>query len=67
VRERRRKERTTIIPYGGQNRILCPDQHGALIQYAVDQATNGGKGATKQMMFNCAMWLRVQEEKKIPT
>ena len=44
---------------GGQNKILRPEQHQAMIQYAVDQATNGGKGATKQMMYNCAMWLRV--------
>src|SRR2546423_15033355 len=46
---------------GGQNKILRPDQHQAMIRYAVDQATNGGKGATKQMMYNWAMWLRVQE------
>ena len=52
---------------GGQNRILRPDQHRALIQYAVDQATDGGKGATKQMMYNCAMWLRAKEHKSIPT
>jgi hypothetical protein len=52
---------------GGQNKILRPDQHQAMIRYAVDQATNGGKGATKQMMYNCAMWLRVQEDKAVPT
>jgi len=52
---------------GGHNKILRPDQHQALIRYAVDQATNGGKGATKQMMYNCAMWLRVQENKSIPS
>ena len=38
-----------------------------MILYAVDQATNGGKGATKQMMYNCAMWLRTQEKKPIPS
>jgi hypothetical protein len=52
---------------GGQNKILRSDQHRALIQYAVDQATDGGRGATKQMMYNCAMWLRVKEHKSIPT
>ena len=52
---------------GGHNKILRPEQHQALIQYAVDQATNGGKGATKQMLYNCAMWLRVQEKKSVPT
>jgi len=48
---------------GGQNKILRPDQHAAMIQYAVSHAINGGKGATKQMMYNCAMWLRVQDNK----
>ena len=28
---------------------------------------NRGKGATKQIMYNCAMWLRVQEHKTVPT
>jgi hypothetical protein len=49
------------VTHGGHNKILRSDQHQALIKYAVDQATNGGKGATKQMMYNCAMWLRTQE------
>jgi hypothetical protein len=52
---------------GGQNKILRPDQHQALIKYAADQATGGGKGATKQMMYNCAMWFRVEEKKSIPS
>ena len=52
---------------GGQNKILSPDQHDAVIRYAVDQATNGGKGATKQMMYNCIMYLRVQENKSVPS
>jgi hypothetical protein len=26
---------------------------------------NGGRGATKQMMYNCAMWLHVQENKSV--
>ena len=49
------KTKTKKKESGGQNRILRPDQHQAMIRYAVDQATNGGKGATKPMMYNCAM------------
>src|SRR5204863_6141394 len=64
VRERKRKN---SVAHGGHNKILRSDQHQALIKYAVDQATNGGKGATKQMMYNCAMWLRTQEGKTAPT
>ena len=55
--ERNKKKKDTVK--GGQNKILRPDQHEALIQYTADQAMNGGKGATKQIMYNCAMWLRV--------
>jgi hypothetical protein len=54
-------------PKGGENRILTPDMHEAVIRYAADQATNGGKGATKQMLFNCIMHLRKEEGKSIPT
>jgi hypothetical protein len=50
----------------GMNKILQPEQHQAMIRYAVDQATNRGKGATKQMLYNCAMWLRVQENTAVP-
>jgi hypothetical protein len=53
--------------WGGQNKILRDDQHAALIQYAVSHAINGGKGATKQMMFNCAMHLRREEKKSPPS
>src|SRR5271155_5499151 len=63
LREKTRKE----VGYGGQNKILRPDQHQALIRYAVDQAINGGRGATKQMMYNCVMYLRTQEHKSIPS
>ena len=63
LRERNKKDTVK----GGHNKILRPDQHEALIRYAADQAMNGGKGATKQMMYNCAMWLRVQEHKTVPT
>ena len=68
-RERKRaaEGRKPIGRGGGLNRILRPDQHQAMIWYAVDQATNGGKGATKQMMYNCAMYLRYQEKKSLPT
>jgi hypothetical protein len=51
----------------GQNKILRPEQHNAIIQYAVSQAIDRGKGATKQMMYNCAMWLRVQDNKSVPS
>ena len=64
VRERKRKNSVT---HGGHNKILRSNQHQALIKYAVDQATNGGKGATKQIMYNCAMWLHTQEGKTAPT
>jgi hypothetical protein len=67
-REKKREGRAkSTIRGGGQNKILRPDQQQAMIQYAIDQATNGGKGATKQMMYNCAMYLRIQEKKPIPT
>jgi len=66
--QRERKRIKSDRPkHGGQNKILKPEQHNAMIRYAVDQATNGGKGATKQMMYNCAMWLRVQENKSVPS
>ena len=65
-RERKRMEKGRP-KHGGQNKILRPEQHNALIQYAVSQAIDGGKGATKQMMYNCAMWLRIQEKKSVPS
>ena len=40
LRERNKKKDTVN---GSQNKILCPDQHEALIRYAADQAMNGGK------------------------
>jgi hypothetical protein len=54
-REKRRKGLKKKAK-GGQNKILRPDQHKALIQYCIDQAINGGKGATKQILYNCAMY-----------
>jgi len=53
--------------WGGQNKILRPDQERALIRYAANQCLNGGKGATKQMMYNCAMYFRVKEGKEPPS
>jgi hypothetical protein len=68
-REKKRRERTNNhkIKSGGQNRILSVAQHQALIKYAVDQATNGGMGATKQMMYNCIVFFRFKEDKPFPT
>jgi hypothetical protein len=65
-RERNREGRPKGKGRGGAgwNRILRPDQHQAILRYAVDQATNLGRGATKQMMYNCAMRLRVDEGKQ---
>jgi hypothetical protein len=63
-RERKRIEKGRP-QWGGHNKILRPEMHNAMIRYAVEQATNGGKGATKQMMFNCAMWLRVRASEEI--
>ena len=38
-----------------------------MIRYSAQHALNGGKGATKQMMYNCAMWFRVEEGMKAPS
>ena len=65
-REKKKMERGRI-QWGGQNKILRPDQHTALIQYAISHAINGGKGATKQMMYNCAMWMRTEDNKPAPS
>jgi hypothetical protein len=66
-REKEKNQRIEPMQRGGQNKILRPDQHAAIIRYSADYAINGGKGATKQMMYNCAMWLRVQEGRSIPS
>jgi hypothetical protein len=63
----RKKMGTAGSQWGGHNKILRPDQHTALIQYAVSHAINGGKGATKQMMYNCAMWMRTEDNKTAPS
>jgi hypothetical protein len=45
-RERKRIQFRTPT-HGSQNKIFRPEQHQAIIQYAVDQAANSGRGATK--------------------
>jgi hypothetical protein len=66
--QRERKKMGTVrVQKGGQNKILRPDQYTALIQYAVSHAINGGKGATKQMMYNCVMWMRTEDNKTAPS
>jgi hypothetical protein len=67
LRDKKRGNKDAIRVGGASQKILRIDQHQALVRYAVDQATNGGKGATKQMMYNCAMWLRVSDNKSVPT
>jgi hypothetical protein len=66
ARKKASKVRETNLGGAGMNKILRPEQRQAMIRYAVDQDTNKGKGATKQMLSNCAMWLRVQENKAVP-
>jgi hypothetical protein len=63
---KRENTRGGPIQHRSQNKILWPEQHKALIRYMADQAMNGGKGATKQMLYNCAMWQRTQDRKTIP-
>ena len=46
---------------------LGVDTTAALIQYAVSHAINRGKGATKQMIYNCAMWMRTEDNKPAPS
>ncbi|PMD63925.1 uncharacterized protein K444DRAFT_609512 [Hyaloscypha bicolor E] len=31
--------------------------------YAVSYAINGGKGAIKQIIYNCAIWMRTEDNK----
>jgi hypothetical protein len=63
----RRKEKEGKPQHGGQNKILRSDQEKTLIRYAAEQCLGGGKGATKQMMYNCAMYFRVTEGKEAPS
>jgi len=67
AREKKKDQRQEPVQHGGQNKILRDDQYAAMIRYSADQAMNGRKGATKQMMYSCAMWLRVQEGRSIPS
>ena len=66
-RARKKAQRSKPVQHGGQNKILRPEQHAAMIRYAADHVLNGGKGATKQMLYSYAMWLRVQEGKPAPS
>jgi hypothetical protein len=65
-REKSRREKGPV-QRGGQNRILNEAQHQALIQYTIDQATEGGMGATKPMLRAAAVYLRRQEGKDPPS
>ena len=66
-REKKRQQRAVELQHGGQNKILDTAQHQALVQYAIDQATDGGMGATKQMMYSAAVYLRRQQGKEPPS
>ncbi len=65
-REKAKRKRGQVA-HGGHNRILDDDQHQALIQYSIDQATNGGLGATKRMVYNAACYLRKEAGKGEPS
>jgi hypothetical protein len=65
-RDKKKRERGPV-KLGGQNRILNDAQHQALIRYAIDQATDGGMGAIKRMMYNAAAYFRRQQGKEPPT
>jgi hypothetical protein len=67
-RERKRVYRTGTFERGrpGAPTILTDTQHQALIQYAIDQATNGGIGATKRIMWNAICYLRKQAGQENP-
>jgi hypothetical protein len=63
----RRQEPFKNLSSGGQNKILKDWQHKAVIKDATDCATNRGKGATRQMMFNAIVFLRAGDRKLPPT
>jgi hypothetical protein len=65
-REKKRMEKGKS-QWGGQNKILYPDQYTALIQYTVSHAINRGKGATKQMIYNCTIWIRTEDNRTPPS
>ena len=62
-RDRKKRERGPVS-IGGQNRILDNAQHQALLRYAIDQATDGSIGTTKQIMYNTACYLQSQQSKE---
>jgi hypothetical protein len=64
ARKKASKVRETNLRGAGMNKILRPEQHQAIYN------TIGGRlgyewrqRATKQMLSNCSMWLRVQDNK----
>jgi hypothetical protein len=66
-RERKRMEQLKlgmVVQHSGHNKILNTEQERALIQYATNHCLEGRRGATKQMMYNCAMFFRVKEGKE---
>lgn len=70
-RKRKRLERQAqnlpALQSGGWNKILDSVQERAIIIYAADHAIDGRRGATKQMLYNCAVFFRRQEGKSAPT
>ncbi|CZT44827.1 uncharacterized protein RSE6_05066 [Rhynchosporium secalis] len=62
-RERKKQESEVALVYGGYNRILSEAQERAVIRYIIDYATSRGKGATKQIVYNCILYLRGEEVK----
>ncbi|EKD20232.1 hypothetical protein MBM_02184 [Drepanopeziza brunnea f. sp. 'multigermtubi' MB_m1] len=47
--------------------VLSAAQHKAVLIYAANQATKGGKGATKRMLYRCICYLKIQENKPKPS
>jgi hypothetical protein len=66
-RDQRLRDQRHTDRRGGHNKILEDWQQEAVIKYATDQATNGGKGATRQMLLNCIVHLRYGVNKPAPS
>ncbi|KAN0098739.1 hypothetical protein V8E51_014402 [Hyaloscypha variabilis] len=63
LRERKKQElakQGKSPRHSGQNKILSLEQEKALIRYAANQCLNRGKGATKQIMYNYAIFFRTK-------
>jgi hypothetical protein len=52
ARKKASKVRETNLGGAGMNKILRPEQHQAMIRYAVDQATNKGRGPLSRCYLN---------------